>query len=125
MPHVGSWQQAGVVAEAAAFNMPLLVTQRRAPVAGSSFIEVTEEDGSRNLVLDTVKRAEDSDDTVLRFYECHGARGVAQVRITGSAFKRAVLCNLLEDEAETLPVHGGTITLEYRPWQIISVKVRC
>ena len=34
-----------------------------------------------NLVLDTIKKAEDSEAIVLRFYECHGARGRARVKL--------------------------------------------
>src|SRR5262249_42208544 len=68
LPHAGDWRQAGVVAEAAAFNAPLLW------MPGSEgercFARV---DGG--LVLDTVKRAEDADALILRLYEPHGAPG--------------------------------------------------
>ena len=37
------------------------------------------------LVLDTVKRAEDSDALILRLYEPHGGRGTARVRVPATA----------------------------------------
>ena len=76
-----------------------------------------------NLVLDTVKRAEDSDALLLRLYEAHGARGRARLRV-GWPVAEAVSCNLLEDVGEPLPLAGGVIELGYRPHQIISLLVR-
>jgi alpha-mannosidase len=73
-------------------------------------------------VLDTVKRAEDSDALVLRLYEAHGARGVARIRIA-LPFTRAARANLLEDEETDLPVADGEIEIDYRPHQILTVLV--
>ena len=114
MPHVGGWREAGVVAEAARFETPL----RWAPgwAAPRSFFEVDDP----NLVLDTVKRAEDSDALVLRLYEAHGARGVARMRI-GVPFAGARTCNLLEDPAEPVSRSGSTLEIPYRPHEIVSL----
>lgn len=118
-PHVGGWREAGVVAEAARFNHPLrwgpcvAATQRR------SYASVDDP----NLVLDTIKRAEDSGALVLRLYEAHGARGVARVRL-GLPFSSARLGNALEDEGEPLEVDGDEIVVPYRPHQIATVIVR-
>jgi alpha-mannosidase len=117
MPHSGGWREAGVVAEAARFETPL----RWAPGTAQphSFFSVDDP----NLVLDTVKLAEDSDALVLRLYEAHGARGTARVRM-GVPFSTAMHCNLLEDVGPSLPVAGGDIELAYRPHEIISLLVR-
>ena len=115
-PHAGGWREAGVVAEAARFNQPLRwgasvpVTQSR------SYASVDD----RNLVLDTIKRAEDSDAIVLRLYEAHGARGVARLRLA-LPFSSARLANALEDEGEPLAVEGNEIVVPYRPHQIVTV----
>jgi alpha-mannosidase len=117
MPHSGGWREAGVVAEAARFETPL----RWAPGVAQphSFFSVDDP----NLVLDTVKLAEDSGALVLRLYEVHGARGTARVRM-GVPFSAAMHCNLLEDQGPSLPVAGGEIELAYHPHQIISLLVR-
>jgi alpha-mannosidase len=116
MPHSGGWREAGVVAEAARFETP----PRWAPGAAEprSFFSVDDP----NLVLDTVKRAEDSDALVLRLYETHGARGSGRVRV-GLPFRAAMRCNLLEDAGPALSVDGGEIELAYRPHEIISLLV--
>ena len=117
MPHPGGWREAGVVAEAARFATPL----RWAAGAGEPRSWLSVDDP--NLVLDTVKRAEDSDALLLRLYEAHGARGRARLRV-GWPVAEAVSCNLLEDAGEPLPLAGGVIELGYRPHQIISLLVR-
>lgn len=123
MPHGGRWQEAGLVAEATAFNLPLCVTGSTAPAKPVRFFTVTDSAATRNLVLDTIKRAEDGDGTVLRFYECHGGTGTARVQCARLP-SRAWLCNLLEDEETELAIaEDGAIELTYRPWQIITVKL--
>jgi len=72
-PHAGGWREAGVVAEGYSFNTPLLWSGAD-PV---SYFSVDD----ANLVLDTVKRAEDSEALVLRLYEAHGGRGTARVKV--------------------------------------------
>jgi alpha-mannosidase len=75
-----------------------------------------------NLVLDTIKLAEDGDALVLRLYEAHGARGRASIRL-GLPFKRARLANLLEDVGADVPVDGDTVAVDYRPYEIVTLLV--
>jgi alpha-mannosidase len=117
MPHAGGWREAGVVAEAARFETP--IRWARGTAQPRSLFDLADP----NLVLDTVKRAEDSDALVLRMYEAHGARGEARLRL-GLPYTDAIACNLLEDAAEPLAVADGAIVVPYRPHQIISLLVR-
>ena len=73
-------------------------------------------------MLDTVKRAEDSDALVLRLYEAHGARGTGRLRV-GVPFTNPRLCNLLEDPGEPLETDGDGIVIPYGPHEIVSVLV--
>jgi alpha-mannosidase len=115
MPHAGGWREAGVVAEAARFNVPL--RWGRGSWGSGSFADV-----AGGLVLDTIKRAEDSDDVVLRLYEPYGARGGADVRLA-FPFTEARRANLLEDDGEPLEVADDTIRVPFRPHQIVTIKV--
>ncbi|HET6172740.1 MAG TPA: glycoside hydrolase family 38 C-terminal domain-containing protein [Gaiellales bacterium] len=115
MPHAGGWREAGVVAEAVCFNAPLRLTSAPPP---ASFASVDDP----NLVLDTIKRAEDSDALVLRLYEAHGARGRARVRVA-APFSSARRANVLEDDGERLEVEGDSVLLAYRPHEIVTLKL--
>jgi alpha-mannosidase len=114
-PHAGGWQDGGVVAEAAAFNVPL---RWGAGLPVGSWGEV-----HGGLVLDALKLAEDCDDVVLRLYEPHGGRGTARVRLAPPV-ARAWRANLLEEPGERLPVADGWLEVAYRPWEIVTVVAR-
>jgi alpha-mannosidase len=115
LPHGGGWREGGVVAEGARFNAPLRWC-RCTPAP--SFASVDDP----NLVLDTVKRAESSEDIVLRLYEAHGARGVARVRLAVPV-ERAHLANALEEDDDALDLDAGAIVVPYRPYEVLTVKV--
>lgn len=118
VPHAGGWRgrEAGVLAEAIRFNAPLCWTEGAG--GSGSFASV---DGP-GLVLDTVKRAEDSDALVLRLYEAHGGRGTARLRL-GIPFASARLASGLEEDRTPLEVEGDAIVLSYRPHAVLTVKV--
>jgi alpha-mannosidase len=116
MPHSGTWQEAGVVAAAACFNAPVLLFPGKAQPR--RLIEVDD----ANLVLDTIKRAEDDSDLVLRFYEAHGARGTARLRF-GFPVRKARYANLLEDPGKSLALRHDRCALPYRPFEIITLRV--
>jgi alpha-mannosidase len=120
LPHAGSWQEAGVVAQARAFAEPLLgAAPAAAGTPATSFASVDDP----GLVLDSIKRAEDSDSLILRLYEAHGGRGTARITID-VPFARACRTDLLEGEGEELPSLDGTIEVAYRPWELITIALR-
>src|SRR5436190_7670359 len=114
VPHAGGWREAGIVREAALFNAPLRWTD--VPFEGS-FASV-----EGDLVLDTIKRAEDSDAIVLRLYEPHGGRGTARIGL-GVPFSTARRASLLEDDGEPPEIEHGRIVVPFRPHEIVTVKV--
>jgi alpha-mannosidase len=122
MPHTGSWQKAGVVAEAYKFNVPIVWGKAAAdntiPQDMQSYFSINDP----NLVIETIKKAEDSSAIVVRLYECHGARGIAKLK-TSLPFNTAHLCNLLEDDAESINIEKNEIEIPYTPFQIISLKL--
>lgn len=120
MPHAGTWQQAGIVAESFRFNVPVLFARADSSVTRpASFVSVDDP----NLVLDTIKKAEDSNALVLRLYECHGARGTAHLKC-GLPYKHACFCNILEEVLSEAVVRDGMIRIPYTPFKIISLILR-
>jgi alpha-mannosidase len=113
-PHAGSWQAAGVTAEARAFNAPLLLAPGH--LAARSWLATDDP----ALVIDTVKRAEDGDALVVRLYEAYGGRGTARLRV-GVPFEGARRANLLEDPLGPLELDDGAVVLPYRPFEIVTV----
>lgn len=120
-PHAGPWHESSVVKQAATFNQRLMMARGgMAAAEPRSFFRID----NRNLVLDTIKQAEDGGGLVLRLYECHGARGVARIRV-GVPFSSANYCNGLEDDGQP-PGRAGDadLVLPFAPFQIISIRLR-
>jgi alpha-mannosidase len=117
LPHAGGWREGGVLADAVRFNAPVRWTD--APAVTKPFASVE----AGELVLDTVKRAEDSDALVLRLYEPYGGRGTARVQ-GGLPFTSARLANALEEEDERLEVDRGAVVVPYRPHQVLTLVLR-
>jgi len=106
-----------VVAEGYRFNVP--IRWLNAAVGAQSFAYIDDV----NLVLDTIKPSEDQDGIIVRLYECHGARGEANLTWR-LPLKSAVRCGLLEDEQEPLDVTDGVIRLAYEPFKILTLKLK-
>lgn len=119
LPHAGGPQLGGVISAAAAFNQPLQLLPSALPVGETrAFFAVDH----AAVVIDTVKLAEDSADLIVRLYESHGshARATLTTDLPVSAARRT---NLLEDPLEAVPCHNGMLTLELRPFEIVTLQL--
>ncbi|CAN5546485.1 alpha-mannosidase [soil metagenome] len=123
LPHYGGYHHAGVVAHAYAFNAPLRSTLMPSAVgegAGSlpPFVSVD----SRNLVIESVKKAEDNDDLIVRLYECHNTRGRAMLSCA-KEFRAVYVCDLEETPTGDVENTRDGITFDYRPFEIITLRL--
>ncbi|XP_053128304.1 alpha-mannosidase 2C1 [Hemicordylus capensis] len=120
MPHLDSFQEAGVIQQAYNLNFPLhTVPNILGQHPSWSGFSVS----SPAAVLETVKRAEDREDAlVVRLYESHGSTVVAWLQ-TCLPVQEAVMCDLLErpDPSRRLPLEEGGVRLSFTPFQVQSV----
>jgi alpha-mannosidase len=118
-PHAGDWRSAGTVAHAARFNRPLLWSKGAAaaileqPLAQADPAEV---------VIDTIKAAEDGEGWLVRLYESCGGRAAAKLSF-GAPVSRAWLSNTLEDKLTPLVVENGACALGLRPFQVATIRL--
>lgn len=119
LPHAESWQDAGTVQEAYKLNLPAYTVMGTEAGKSASFASVNK----RNVILETVKAAENGEGTVLRLYECENARTKVTVTVPEST-KAAYLTNLLEEVESELPVENGTITFTIKPYEIVTVLIK-
>jgi alpha-mannosidase len=117
MPHRGDFREAGVIAAAEDLNAPLRVARGGAR-GERSLVEVD----TPQVVVEAIKRAEDSDALIVRLYEAWGGRCAARLRTTLPA-SRAYLCDLLERNLEEVSVTDGVIRLELGPFKILTLKL--
>jgi len=84
-----------------------------------SFIALDKE----NVVIEVVKKAESSNDIILRLYECFNRR----VNVKATLFKNIneiYECDLLENNTKTLISENNTFNFEIKPYEIKTFKIR-
>jgi alpha-mannosidase len=118
MPHPGDFRQAGVLRVAEDLNAPLRVVRGKPAEAKRSLVEVD----TPQVVVEAIKRAEDSDATIVRLYEAWGESCKVRVRTTLAA-SRAFLCDFLERDRHEVDVTGGVIDLDLSPFKILTLKL--
>jgi len=120
--HPWSWRN-GTVQEAFQLNERLLalaVPARKGALATTgSFASVDAE----NVVIDTVKKAEDSNAIIVRLYEAYGQRGDVAVAF-GQKPRKVTECDLMEENDAPVELKKNTVRLYVKPFEIRTLKVR-
>jgi alpha-mannosidase len=120
-PHAWSWRN-GSVQQGLQLNEPLLAVpaaaSRGTMPAVAAFASVDVE----NVIIDTVKKAEDSDAIIVRVYEAYGQRG--EVKLTfGRKPKKVTECDLMEENDVPVKLSAATVAFSITPYEIRSFKV--
>jgi alpha-mannosidase len=121
-PHAGVWREAGTIQQAACLNDPVdVIAEPRHDGAlrtGHRFLQVD----NPAVTLEAVKRAERSDEIIVRLVERHGAGSKARLRFA-QPVTNVRRCNLLEREDEAVETSGDAIPLELKPYEIRTLKI--
>ena len=122
-PHGQSWREALTVRRGYELNyqlIPMQAAKHEGPLpARHSFVQVQPE----NIVLTAVKKAEDDDGLILRFYESAGKEADVKLQLPPGA-ESAAETDLMEKYVAPLSVQNDTITVHTRPYEIRTVEVR-
>ncbi len=121
-PHQGGFREAGTVKEAYRLNNPLKAVWKENETgmlaASYSMVSVDKD----NVVVEVVKKAEDSEDIIVRLYECYDRRTAAALTF-GKEVKGVVECNMMEEGAEPVEHAENKVFLEMKPYEIKTLKV--
>ncbi len=120
--HSGDVSTSGVVNEAYDINVPLrsIATEGKSGVLPAEFSLVNV--NKSNVIIETVKKAEDSDAVIVRMYETWNSRTDCEVSF-GLDVKDAYECNLMEEKDEKLTLSGGKLKLTFKPFEIKTLKL--
>lgn len=123
LPHSGRLYEADVIRQAYSFNQPLMsmaVPENRGSVAERfSLVSCNQ----KNIIIDTVKKAEADDGMIVRLYDSFDMRCTVTVTVA-EGFQKAYLCDLMENPLEELPFDGRTVTLPVKNFEIATLKFR-
>ncbi|HET6595282.1 MAG TPA: alpha-mannosidase [Anaerolineales bacterium] len=124
LPHAGTWRTSDVIQEAYALNDPLIARLAAANPQGDLPASHTwAEVDTDHVVLETVKKAEDEDAWIVRLYECKQYRSNAVTVTFGEPVRKAVECNLLEEEETQVDHQDHKLTFPINPFEIKTFKV--
>ncbi|WP_347003375.1 alpha-mannosidase [Enterocloster clostridioformis] len=128
-PHRGDFRRGGVIREAYDLNCPLIIQRENGIKTESwSFLRIAEE----NIFTDTVKKAEEGDDLIIRLYEAYGMRTRVHLELPLLPDFEAAVCDLMEQtDLKTISFvpetelcrKGQTLEFEMKPYEIFSIRL--
>jgi len=121
-PHSGDWRDGGTVKMGYQLNVPVYAKVEE-PHKGTlpSALSMISVD-CNNVIIDTVKKAEDSSDLIVRMYECYNKR--TDVKVTFfKPLQKVVECNLMEKELQPVSVQENTFIFSIKPYEIKTFKL--
>ena len=130
--HPGDWREGDVPAEAARLNQPLLtfLTPRHRGEAGREFSFLSVDPGAPNgrnssaVVVKALKRAEDSDEIVVRLQELNGVAASNVTLHFVAPILTAKDLNGAEEPLHPLEFSSSTLRLDFAPYQLRTITVR-
>ncbi len=77
----------------------------------------------RNVVITTIKRAENGDDVIVRLLETEGVDSEVEVNLPFLKFREAVETNVVEENGRPIPSDGGSFSLRIERWCPATVRL--
>lgn len=122
-PHGGNWRDAQTVRRGYELNYKLIAmwAQKHEGTLPRehSFVRVEPD----NVVLTAIKKSEDDDSLVLRFYEWAGREADVKLQLPAGA-QSASETDLMERSIASLAMHNDAVTVHTKPYEIKTLKVR-
>jgi alpha-mannosidase len=122
-PHGGNWRDALTVRRGYEVNYKLIslpVTNHQGTLAPEhSFVQISPD----NVIVTALKKAEDDNTLILRFYEWAGKDADVKLQFPAGA-ESALETNLMEKPTSKLEVQNGAVVLHTKPYEIKTVDIQ-
>lgn len=122
LPHLGDWRQGGVVQAGYELNAPALTVLLPEAQPGELPAAYSQFSLDRpNVILETVKKAEDGCGLILRLYEAWGSR--TRMTLSLPLGTRAVRCTPLEQPIPGAVPAKNSLPLTLHPFELCTIRV--
>ena len=118
-PHGETWKAAQTVKKAYFLNQPAYAVMKGADKENYSFVSVNQS----NVVIETIKAAEDGDGVIVRVYESENARTKTVLNF-GVDVVSAEECNLIEEKEQDVILNDNSLSFVMKPYEIKSFRIR-
>lgn len=124
-PHAGGWNEE-TQREAYLLNDPIIsyrskVESRRSANLISNFQSLLS-CSSPNIIIETVKQAEDGNGLIIRLYESQRKRGSITLN-TAFPLERVEIVNLLEETQNLLNTKDNQVSFHIKPYEIVTMRL--
>jgi len=121
-PHSGDWRKAETHFEALELNDPIDVIPAE-NIEGDlatnhTFMNMV----APGVTLEAIKKAEDSDDLIIRIVERYGSRTKGKI-IFDRPLKKIAECDLMEQNSEPLKAEGNVLNFIINPYEIKTYRI--
>ena len=121
LPHRGDHREGRVIEEGYKLNMPLIARS-----IGAQSGEMPEQwsvlrTAQENVVIETIKKAEDDASLIVRFHEAHNRKSRVNIT-TGFDFREVFLVDLMEENPVRLEHEGRAVAFPVRNFEIVTLK---
>lgn len=120
-PHSGDFRQGGTVKEGYKLNMPLVASVVEETHGMLSDTLTLLECKNENVVIETIKKAEDDSSVVVRMYDAYNQRGKATIKVN-FPYREVYICDMLENNLKQLESDGDTIKVPVGNFEIVTLK---
>ena len=121
-PHRGTWRDGLTILQGYELNYKLIAmqTEKHSGSLGAirSYLQT-----DPNIIVTALKKAEDDDSVILRFYEWAGKEGDAKIALRPDV-QEASETDLMEKPMASVAVRDNILTVHTKPYEIKTVKVR-
>jgi alpha-mannosidase len=122
-PHGGGWKDAMTIRRGYELNYKLLSMpfekHQGSLAAEHSFLQATPD----NVIVTAMKKAEDENALVVRFYEWAGKDSEVTIQLPPGA-ESAAETDLMEKPLGNLSVSNGRVSIHTKPYEIKTIKVK-
>lgn len=122
-PHNGDWREGNTVQMAYMLNNPLYTVLEEKHNGDlekeTSFVKINKD----NVIMEVMKKAEDSSDVIVRVYECYNKRSNVTMEFFKN-IKNACECNLMERDLYETHFIDNKINFTIKPYEIKSFKIK-
>ncbi|MDW7695406.1 alpha-mannosidase [Flammeovirgaceae bacterium SG7u.111] len=121
-PHLGNHIHSNVIRQAYQLNIPLYPIKTGKQENEQKLLKSLVRVDRYNVIIEAVKKAEYSNDIILRMYEANGVDCTAVIDID-LPFKEVWLSNIVERDLEKLSVENKQLKMKFKPFEIHTIRL--
>lgn len=122
LPHIGDWREANTTKQGYSLNTDLFAkienSHKGDLPSNFSFMSIDKD----NVMIEVIKKAEDSNDLIVRLYEYHNKRTNVKLKFF-KELKTLFECNLMERDLEKIDFVGNEFEFQIKPYEIKTFKL--